>query len=1066
MGPSLLKSKLSMPKLDGKVLFRPVLRERLSVLLEYPVTVITAGAGYGKTTALLQILAEIDKPCGWYSPGPEDDNVYIFSMYLAAAVNSVYPGFFNWYAANIPANNQFNWKSLFSAFSAGLEFWSEKKSDGILVIDDWFLVQPDADIRNFIDRLIACKPQGLHLVLLSREEINLPEISRLRAGAKLLTVDGKNLVFSCAEIRDYINQNEPSSYSEMEIIQMYDLTEGWVMAIRMMANLRGKEQAQFFPLNYQTDSTNNLFSYLASDVLDRQPEMLQKFLLKSALVETISAELCQAVLGKGFRVNYLSAALCSGLFLSEIGHGIYRYHQLFREFLLNEAGNRLSEEELSDIHFKAGQFYLRDGKAEQALQHFVAARKTEEAAAILAQIARLLVQSGKSRLLHSYLQQLSEVESHPKILLALGDEARFACQYKQAQYYYQQAAERFSEEADKAGESSALRGRGEIYLDIIQPLEADRYLRVAYKTLPARCEEEKVSLINLLAENMINRGDSRRAARYRWLVRDKFSFSDANNFEARILLRTGKIGQAIQLMEEQLAAAQQQGFRIPCSFRERPLILSVCYSYTGQVEKAIRAAEQGIAAGEQMNSPFAVAVGYYRKAHALLLKNPPSTKLALETYRKSAEVGSPLAIPRSRTEILQGRCLIYALENDWEAARNCGVAGIEITQKVGDNWFTAILLHTLGMAAALCSRFNEAQEYLLKADRLFKWCSDTLGQTAVQWWLSYIFYHMEKREFFLEAFDKLIKACDAYHYEFLLKGPSLLGDIGNFSSAPFFQACSVWHPASVAVKPDKAEVSVNSDCINGVLDIRTLGRLQVVNEAAGGLIEDWKRENAKKLFCLLLTLRHVPVHKDMIMVQLWPEANSEVAKRNLKVALHTLLSVLEPDRKPRQNCRFIERSGNTYRICLDKAVRFDVVEFEHFLHTAKKRQNSEPDTAENLLQRAMSLYNGKFLEGEDTTEWLQREQEHLGRLFTDAGDDLTKLCIRRCSYDEALYWAERVTAQDPCWERSYQYMLWCYGKKQNSAMVARVYKRCCEVLREELGIRPSQRTREIYQRFI
>ncbi|HWR39893.1 MAG TPA: BTAD domain-containing putative transcriptional regulator [Patescibacteria group bacterium] len=1076
MGPILLKSKLGVSKLDHHILARPVLLEKLKAMGQYAVTVITADAGYGKTTTLLQALRRMDRPYGWYTPGPEDDNVFIFSLYLAAALGPLYPELKEWYQTNIPVRDQFNWKTLFSVFSTGLEYWSEGQPEGILVIDDWFVVQHEPEIRKFMDRFLACKPSQLHVVLLSREEVTLSEISRLKASGGILEINAGDLTFQVGEVAEYVNQVTPGRYSAAEAEQIYRLTEGWAMAVRMLVSARSKDLKDGFSVLSPSGNTAHLFSYLAYDVLDRQPEQLQTFLLKTALVESFTRELCRAILAEEFKPAHLSAVLASGLFLYEMGNGSYRYHQLFREFLITEAAKRLDEEVRREIHRRVGRYFQRDGKDELALGHLIAAGQEEAAGEMLAGISRRMVQSGRGRLMRSYLQQLPQVNRHPHILMACGDEARFACHYKAAQDHYQQAAEAYRALGDPTGESHAFRGRGEIYLDIIQPLEADKYLRRAYKALPTGYGEEKASLIQLLAENMINRGDSHRAARYRWLLEQRVSYQDKNNFAARILLRTGKVKEAIRLLEAQLSLKDSQPFRIPCSFRESPLILSVCYSYAGQAEAAIRMAERGIAAGEQTNAPFTVAVGHYRKAHALLVQNPRNLEAAWTAYRQSEAVGGPLSIPRSRTEIFQGQCLLHGLAHDWRSAQEAGMAGVRITEKVGDNWFTAILYHTLGMAAALCGEYDESEAFLDKAGGLFRACGDTLGQTAGLWWQSYLCYQQGDWSRFFGVFQRLIQETENLGYEFLLQGPSLLGDISQFSSEPFFRAAQeqcgsetgIKEPpalpaeltAGVAVTHSAAALSTGQY----LLDIRTLGSLKVWNAFAGGLISDWRRENARNLFCLFLTFRHTPLHKEAIMHHLWPEADGETGRRNFKVTLHTLQSVLEPDRQPRQAGRFIQRSGALYRFVFAEGVRLDVVQFEELL-TAQHDDRENDRSWEAALAQAMAFYQGKFLAGEEDFDWLRREQERLDRLYIRAGDELTRLCIRQQRYEDALRWAETVTQHDPCWERSYQYMLWCYGKMQNSVMVARVYNNCCRVLAEELGIRPSRRTREIYQRF-
>ena len=210
MRPILLKSKLTMPRLDHDILCRYELQEKLAQISRYPVTTIFAGAGYGKTTAAVQSLAEIGCFCCWYNPGPEDDNIFTFSTYLAGALDQLHPGFKDWYFANIEAEKQLNWKNAFAIFLAGMENYTDWTA--VLAIDDWHVVQKDVDIQQFFDRFLACRPESLNIVLLSREKINLPEIKRLQVGGKLLEILDDDLMFRYDETGQWMGRILPNRY--------------------------------------------------------------------------------------------------------------------------------------------------------------------------------------------------------------------------------------------------------------------------------------------------------------------------------------------------------------------------------------------------------------------------------------------------------------------------------------------------------------------------------------------------------------------------------------------------------------------------------------------------------------------------------------------------------------------------------------------------------------------------------------------------------------------------------------------------------------------------------------
>lgn len=1069
MQPILLKSKLSIPKLGNDVLWRSDLKAKLVNSAHYSVASIFAGAGYGKTTAVVQAVVSLDIPCCWYSPGPEDDNIFTFSSYLAGALEQLYPGFREWYFAHIEDEKQFNWKNVFSIFMAGIENYDHTISKPVmLVIDDWHLIHKDSEIQQFFDRFLACKPQNLIVIILSREKINLPEIVRLQVGAKLLEIQGADLKFSYDETYEFINQVIPNRYTAKDIQHIYDLTEGWIMVIRLFTNSCIGGNQQVATAQEQIEKIGTLFECLAHEVLVQQSSELQSFLLQSAILDSFDVEICRFILGLDFKYEYLETIFKKSLFLTEVGKGTYRYHQLFREFLIQEANKRIPN--LSSIHIKAGYYYLKSGEPERALQHLILGKKFDKAIEVLCKISRDLVCSGRSRTMHHFLQQLPDAKLQLDIIIALGDEARFLCEYKKAIRLYEKVASCYHAANDGLGESTAYLGIGEIYLDIIQPLQAQKFLRRAYKVLPEGQTEKKAIILGLMAENMINQGNSKRAERYSRLARNKMYFEDKNNLEARILLRTGCIQEVIRLIEKE-RSFDKKTYHVPCSFRESSLILSVCYAYAGQAEDALDTAKQGIDVGDKLSSPFISAVGYARLGHALLIQQNPDIEQSWSAYEHSLDMSSKLDIPRGRTEVLQGQCLIYAIRGDWCAAKQCGHLGIGIAEKYCDRWFTAILYHTLGMSAALCQYFVEAEEYLRKGNTLFQRCGDNFGQAAAAWWFTYIAFHTQKEENFKNSFFRLLSLCNDYNYHFLLNTPSLLGDVNNFTSAPFFKKARQLGMDTQQEQPMNRLVSIKTVSSPQAKDpymlrIQALGQLRVWCEGKEITASGWKRESSRQLLGVLLTTRYAPLHKETIIAYLWPEADFEAANRNFKVTLSNLMIVLEPNRLPRQPCSFIQRKGMIYQFNLSAQYYLDVDEFENLVKQAMKILQQNPKEAEQLYKKAISLYRGNYLGCDLQKELYFAEREHLFSLFMNATEKLTKLCIIQERYEEALQWADILLRHDKCWEQAYQFKMQCFGNMQNIPMVVRTYKKCCDILQEELCVKQSDKTTEIYSQII
>jgi len=191
-----------------------------------------------------------------------------------------------------------------------------------------------------------------------------------------------------------------------------------------------------------------------------------------------------------------------------------------------------------------------------------------------------------------------------------------------------------------------------------------------------------------------------------------------------------------------------------------------------------------------------------------------------------------------------------------------------------------------------------------------------------------------------------------------------------------------------------------------------------------------------------------------------------MALRNLKASLSNPIHVLEPHKQARAASTFIQRIGQVYRFNVFSAAYIDVEEFDSLFNRAVISKQMIDQDRERDLRRMLTLYKGEFLADEAAYDICQQERQRLADLYIKAGEELARMCMMQKRYEEAAHCCDAILKQDPCWEKAYQLKMWSYGQMQNPVMVARTYRQCCEILRDELGVKPSQQTTEIYKRFI
>jgi two-component SAPR family response regulator len=250
------------------------------------------------------------------------------------------------------------------------------------------------------------------------------------------------------------------------------------------------------------------------------------------------------------------------------------------------------------------------------------------------------------------------------------------------------------------------------------------------------------------------------------------------------------------------------------------------------------------------------------------------------------------------------------------------------------------------------------------------------------------------------------------------------------------------------------------------LQIQTLGGFRVWRGEVELTANDWKREKALHLFQYFVTIRRQTayLHKERIIDELWSEADFEEGDRDFKVALHTINKVLEPERKPRAEPRFVQRYDLTYGLN-QEAIWLDVDAFEAVIEAGNKYLAPDPLVAMNCYRQALDLYKGDYLPERRYEDWSSTERERLQVLALNLMTTLANLLVERNPL-ESIYLTQRVLTIDPIWEDAYRTQMQAYLTQGNRPMAVRTYQQCVKILEEELGLEPLPQTQELYTEIV
>jgi LuxR family maltose regulon positive regulatory protein len=1083
-----VETRLSPPRLPRHWLRRARLDQLLAGVAEYPLTIVSASAGYGKSSALASFAARGGWPVIWYSLDEGVADPLVFLLHLVQACRKIAP------QAGARAI------ALLEQHSQGTQFWGQAldtllndlarllDDETILVLDDQQAADDTPLTGALIERLIEQAPPQLHVLLASRHWPSLACLPIRQARGELLAIGEHELAFDANEISTLFQSAERPDLSLAEAANICEQTGGWPIALQLIwqgaqrtMNNEGRtvksvteDARSSFIAHRSSLSQEVLFAYLAQEVLAAQPADIQSFLLRSAILTELDPRTCDHVLGETNSATRLRAIYRRGLFLTALGAEQFRYHPLFHAFLQQRA--RASLADWASLHACAAAFYRQAGAGEKALYHLMAIDDSAGLASELTRLARLWIEEGRLVTLLSWLDQLpaSTLAAQPQLLIARGDALRMLARFDAALAAYAEAERHYAMRDDVVGQSLALRGQAQIYLDTVRPAAATALLRRAFKLLPAERREGRASLLRLIAENRLNSGHADQAARLYRAAGSLSIIDDPSGPDPRVFLRLGRLVEARALLEGQLLRDQDApaGGRRPEGHREPTLLLSLVCGLLGDPQAALRYAGEGLAAARQVGSALSEAIAHIRLGNALQLITPPDIAAARAHYMQAMALADAFAVPRTKAAAYLGLALLHGFSGEIDTARAGAQAGLAIVERSGDAWTAARLWTVLGAIGA-SHGLTETEVWLQEALKRHQACKDTYSQAVVLLYLSIWRRRAGQIDDAQQHAIAALRLAQRYRYEGLLTSPTLFGPRDRMALVPILLAgraepdLRAWsHELLTRAFPAIAgDPAIQTYHPGTTLRIQLLERMRVWRGSQEIEPRAWQRKKAEQLLALLLTNRRRWLTREQICDMLWAEDDCADAAGQFKVTLNALNAVLEPARPPRTPPFYIRRQGGSYRFCPPDGVWIDVAAFEDQIDDARAliAAGDTSDAALEQLARALAIYHGDYLGDHLYADWARAERERLTGRHLEAATQLAELRIARGQPADAIELCESILARDPCWEDAYRLLIRAHAHQGHRRQALATYERCVRMLRAQLDMAPLLETTQAYE---
>lgn len=470
-----LSTKLQIPRTHPNTVSRIHLIKRLDEGLWHTtgqhfvrrLTLVAAPAGYGKTTLLCEWLGHLQVPSAWVTFDESDNNPDSFLQYLVASLQTIEPCL----GKTVPAvsqSPQFTGLplSISEVVAALVNEITAIPWPFVLVLDDYHVLEEPA-IHQAVMFLLDHMPENLSLVIATRADPPLP-LSRLRARRHLVEVRSEDLRFSECETAMFLRQVMHLDVQDQQVAVLTERTEGWIAGLQMAAlALQGHDDIAGFVLDF-SGRQRFVIDYLFDEVLRRQAEPIQAFLIQTSILDRMTGPLCDAVLGE--QESGQAAHCCSSLAL-ESGQQVleyldranlflvpldnerryYRYHHLWADLLRHHL-RRTAPESIPRLQARAAEWFEAQGSIADAVDHWLEAGDWANAVRIVQQFGWEWVSNGRFQQLLAWRQHLPDplIHAHPWLCIFYSWVLIFSGRTAEGEVYLSSAAKSLSSSAETA----------------------------------------------------------------------------------------------------------------------------------------------------------------------------------------------------------------------------------------------------------------------------------------------------------------------------------------------------------------------------------------------------------------------------------------------------------------------------------------------------------------------------------------------------------------------------------------------------------------------------------------
>jgi len=1060
-GIPISRAKVTLPRRRDELLTRHRLLDLLGELLEKKLILLSAPAGYGKTSLLIDLANHTELPVCWLSLDELDRNPQRWLAYLIASIAERFP---NFGAQSMSAlEGMVSMEQDFEPLMVSLtnEIYDQIREHFILVLDDYHLVEATDSVRALANRFIRLADENCHVILSSRSLIDLPDLGWFISQNQVGGLDFAALSFLPREIQELVLQNYGKRISEDEAHSLAEKSEGWVTGLQL-SGLGGISEHQ---TRIARASGMDLDGYFEQQAFVQLPLQARHLLLYTSLFEEFDIEICRSALADFLPevTNWpelVSGIVTHNLYILPVGEDShwFRYHHLYRDFLRSHL-QREQPEQVRPILVSLMKAYENRGEWERAHQVCMQLNDSEMVAGLVERAGRSLIRRAVVTL-SNWLNALPPalLNSRPGLLSLRGGIGYLRGDYREALELLNKAEVIYRATNEINGLAMTLLRQANVYRDL------------GDLSTSLRDTEESLELSKQAPELALEHIEALRS-------------------KGLCLFRLGQTRPARDYLERSLALSRHLG-----EAEYIPILLLNC----GLVYRTLGENEAAQAA-------YLEALSVWRKQgnlawQATLLNNLAALYLILGEYDKACSTYYDGLDCARRSRYASAEAMIsiglgdlYAELDETEGAHQAYQQAEETIKEIENHYLLNYLALTRANLFLNRGETSQAEAILLETLPRIEWGKATYEDglwSLLRGRLSLTLGATQEAIELLEKANRLFSE-DGRHMETVQSQVWLMTALavaknpgaGNMAQSLFASRATPAHTLIVALRharpwleslrshPGLAQLLRRVDQFEVQLPAlrRGLRRMpQTVSLAAphliirglgwtkvivNGDVVEWPTRSVRELFFYFLTTPK-PVTKEQVAQTLWPdiEEPARITQRFKNELYRLRRAVGQP---------IVVLEGELYRFNHALDYDFDAVDFDAYLAQARAATTDEAKV-ENL-EKALGLVKGRYLADLDAT-WAMLDQEQFHQQYLAVAMELAEIYWKQNKYADTLRVVQQILIDDPTCEPAHQLAMRVHAKNNDRPALTRQYQACHDAMERHLGLDPSPDTEALYKK--